>query len=112
MTTCAVLRCQTPGSAVVTGGQYLNQIHEAYICAEHNEKIGAGERWDIQEGHVLMDQDMPPALEKCSSRSSVGTQGFTLTLETSDHQTKPFDLFITPEQAKHLYMLLKTRGGE
>jgi hypothetical protein len=109
MTTCNVLRCQTSGSAVVTGGQHLNDIHEAYVCAEHNEKIDAGALWDIQDGCVLMDQDMPATLEKWSTRDGIGTKGFTLTLETTE-QTKPFELFLTPAAVKNLSMFLSSRG--
>jgi hypothetical protein len=109
MTTCAVLRCQTPGSVVVTGGQYLNDIHEAYICAEHNEKINAGEHWDMKDGLVLMGQDMPPALIGWVHSDSLGTRGFTVSLTTSDPESKPFDVFVTPEMAKHLHMITGSR---
>jgi hypothetical protein len=105
MTTCNVLRCQNPGSTVITGGQHLNDIHEAYICAEHNEKIEAGEHWDMKDGHVLMGQDMPPAFEGWEVRESVGTEGFTLTLKTSG-QGKPFEVFLTTAESKLLSQLL------
>ncbi|MDE8670779.1 hypothetical protein PY310_19590 [Pseudarthrobacter sp. H3Y2-7] len=112
MTPCAVLRCQAPGSDVVTGGHYLNDVHEAYICAEHNEKINAGELWDVKDGTVLMGQDLPPALTGWNSSDSRGTRGFVLSLKTSDPEAKPFDVFITPDFAKHLHMLTETRRGE
>lgn len=112
MTTCAVLRCQTPGSTVVTGGQHANDIHEAYICADHNGKIEAGEHWDVKDGQVLMGQDIPATLTGWKHSDSRGTRGFVLSLKTSDPEAKPFDVFITPEMAKHLHMLTKTRGGE
>lgn len=111
MMTCSVLRCQNPGSAVVGGGQYLNRPTQAVVCADHHEQIEAGAPWDVQDGLVLMDQDFAPLLKKWATRSSVGAQGFTLSLETSN-SSKPFDVFISPEQAKLLHMLLRTRGGE
>jgi hypothetical protein len=109
MTTCAVLRCQTPGSIVITGGQYLNDVHEAYICAVHNEKIGAGALWDIQDGAVLLDQDMPARAETWSIRDGVGTEGFTLTLQIAG-QLKPFEVFLTPADVTTLSTLLSSRG--
>lgn len=112
MTTCAVLRCQAPGSAIITGGEHRNHVHEAYICAEHNEKINAGEHWDVKDGHVLMGQDMPPALTGWSHSDSNGTPGFVLSLKTSDTEAKPFDVFITPELAKHLHMITESRRGQ
>lgn len=110
MNTCRVLRCQNPGSAVITGGHNLNRVHESFICDEHKEQIDAGAAWDMPDGHVVMGQDMPPALEKWTARDSMGTQGFTLTLETSDPEAKPFDVFITPGHAKMLSSLLSSRG--
>lgn len=109
MTTCAVLRCQTPGSAVVTGGQHLNDVHEAYLCAEHNEKIAAGDHWDVKDGIVLMGQDIPPALTGWSSSDSRGTRGLTLSLKTAGHD-KPFDVFLTPADVKMLSLLFSSRG--
>jgi hypothetical protein len=112
MTTCAVLRCQNSGSTIVTGGQHLNDVHESYICAEHYEKINTGEHWDVKDGHVLMGQDMPPTATGWSSSDSRGTRGFVLSLKMSDPEAKPFDVFITPDFAKHLHMLTETRRGE
>jgi hypothetical protein len=113
MTTCAVLRCQTPGSTVVTGGQHLNQIHESYVCAEHYEKIQAGDLWDVHDhGQVVMGQDMPPLLTGWKHSDSRGTRGFVLSLKTSDPEAKPFDVFITPDLAKHLNLLTESRRGE
>ena len=109
MTTCAVLRCQTPGSAVVTGGQHLNDVHEAYICAEHSEKIATGDHWDVKDGIVLMGQDIPPALTGWSSSDSRGTRGLTLSLKTAGHD-KPFDVFLTPADVKMLSLLFSSRG--
>ena len=112
MTTCAVLRCQAPGSVVITAGQHLNQPHEAVICAEHYEKIQAGEPWDVHDhGQVVMGQDVPPLLTGWKHSDSRGTRGFTLSL-TTDSEAKPFDVFITPELAKHLHMLTESRREE
>jgi hypothetical protein len=109
MTTCNVLRCQNPGSTVITGGQHLNDIHEAYICAEHNDAIEAGAHWDIPDGAVLMGQDVAPVLISWSVRDSVGTPGFTLTLEPAG-QAKPFEVFLTPAAAKMLSPIFSSRG--
>jgi hypothetical protein len=104
MTTCQVLRCQHPGSTVITGGEYLNDIHEAFICAEHRAEIDAGARWDIQDSRVLLGQDMPPAFAGWEVRDSVGTEGLRVTLNASG-QAKPFEVFLTKAEAKMLSLI-------
>lgn len=112
MPTCAVLRCQSPGSVLITGGQHLNQPHEAVICVKHYNDIQAGDPWDVHDhGQVVMGQDMPPRVTGWKHSDSRGSRGFTLSL-TTDPETKPFDVFITPELAKHLHMILESRRGE
>jgi len=112
MTTCRVLRCQTPGSDVVTGGHHLNQVHESYVCAEHKQQIDSGENWDVQDTHVLMGRDLPPTITGWSLTDSRGTQGFVLSLKTAETEAKPFEAFVTPEMAKLLHTLTETRRGE
>lgn len=112
MTTCQVLRCQRAGTEVVAGGHQLNQVHEAVVCLEHKQQIQEGAFWDVHDfGQVLIGQDMPPALNRWSVRDSVGTEGFTLVLETGT-SSKPFEVFITPEGAKSLHAVLDSRRGK
>ena len=101
MINCAVLRCQDPGFSFVTGGHKSRDFYEAYVCAGHKALIEAGYPWDMHGGHVLMGQDMAPTLERWSARASVGTEGFTLTLESADH-IKPFEVFLSPADARML----------
>jgi hypothetical protein len=101
MITCSVLRCQNPGSGFVTGGRKRRDFHEAYVCAEHKARIDSGSHWDIQDTHVLMDQDLAPALERWSGRDSMGTPGYTLSFEAPG-QDKPFEVFLTPADVKYL----------
>lgn len=113
MTTCSVLRCQTPGSTVVTGGQHLNQRHEALICAEHKQQIDQGALWDMHDyGQVVMGHDMPPLLTGWKLSDSRGTRGFKLSLKTDDPEAKPFEVFVTPQMAKVLHTFTETRRVE
>jgi hypothetical protein len=75
--------------------------HEAYICAAHKALIEGGAPWDMQGRNVLMGQDLAPILENWSARPSVGSEGFTLTLEIAG-QMKPFEVFLLPTEAKTL----------
>lgn len=110
MTTCQVLRCQAAGTEIATGNHRLNEVHEAVICVEHRQQIQQGAIWDVHDfGQVLIGQDMPPALKGWSVRDSIGTEGFTLELETATANSKSFEVFITPDAAQRLHTLLDSR---
>jgi hypothetical protein len=85
--------------------------HEAYICADHKALIEAGSPWDMEGRNVLMGQDLAPILENWSARPSMGSQGFTLTLEIAG-QIKPFEVFLMPTEAKTLSTFIDAVNGE
>jgi hypothetical protein len=114
MVTCAVLRCTHPGSAFIVGTPSLTAgYHEAFVCAEHKALRDAGSPWDMEGRYVLMGRDMPPTLENWSARPSVGSEGFTLTLEIAG-QIRPVEVLLMPTEAKTLSMFIdaaNSNGG-
>jgi hypothetical protein len=102
MVTCSVLRCTNPGSAFIVGSQPLaSGYHEAYVCAGHKTLIEAGAPWDMEGPMVLMGQDLAPILENWRIRASVGSEGFTVTLELAG-QMKPVEVFLMPSEVRTL----------
>lgn len=102
MIICSVLRCTNPGSAFVFGNQNAAAgYHEAYLCGEHKAIVDAGAPWDMDERNVLMGRDLAPVLKHWSARPSVGSEGFTLTLEI-DGRLKPVEFFLKPTEARTL----------
>ena len=64
------------------------------------------------EGHfVLMAQHIAPILENWSARPSVGSEGFTLTLEIAG-QIKPLEVFLKPTEAKTLAMYIDAANSD
>jgi hypothetical protein len=57
--------------------------HSAHICGEHRALIESGSPWDMEGCSILVGQDMPQILENWFARPSVGSEGFTLTLEVA-----------------------------
>jgi hypothetical protein len=55
----------------------------------------------MEGGNVLMGRDLAPILENWSARPSVGSAGFTLTLEIAG-QIKPIEVFLLPTEARTL----------
>ncbi|MFF1252958.1 hypothetical protein ACFVYC_10755 [Pseudarthrobacter sp. NPDC058329] len=111
MLTCSVLRCTNPGFVFVDGAQNIACCPEAYVCAEHKALIDAGASWDMEGRHVLMGQDLAPNLADWSARRSVGSAGFTLTLEIVG-QMKPVEVFVRPAQARALSNLISAGNGD
>jgi hypothetical protein len=113
MFTCSVLRCTNPGSAFTAGCQNLQApgYHEAYICTEHKALIEAGAPWDMEGRNVLMGQDLAPILANWSARPSVGSEGFTLTLEI-EGQIKPFEVFLMPSEARTLSSFINAANAD
>lgn len=85
--------------------------HEAYICAEHKALIEAGSPWDMEGRIVLMGRDLAPVLENWSARPSVGSEGFTLTLEVAG-QIKPFEVFVLPTEARTLSSIIDAANDD
>ncbi|MGY2743200.1 hypothetical protein [Arthrobacter sp. UYCu723] len=105
-----MLRCQNPGSAFVVAGHRSADFHEVYVCAEHKAKVDSGAHWDLCGDHVVMDQDIAPALERWSLRPSMGTEGFTLILETAG-RTEPIEMFLTTTDSISLALFLYPSSG-
>ncbi|MET1086304.1 MAG: hypothetical protein ABWY04_04155 [Arthrobacter sp.] len=102
MFTCSVLRCTSPRSVFMAGSENLIAgYHGAYVCAEHKELIEAGAPWDMDGRFILMGQDLAPVLASWSARPSVGSEGFTLTLEIVG-RIKPIEVFLTSIEATSL----------
>lgn len=103
MITCSVLRCTNSGAAFVAGNQTaVAGYHEAYICEQHKALIDAGAPWDMDDEHnVLLGRDLAPILENWSARPSVGSEGFTLTLEIAG-KLEPVEIFLMPTDARTL----------
>lgn len=110
MRACSVLRCQNPSSTFVVTGNRSTDFHEVYVCAEHEAKIESGAYWDLCGGVVVMGQDMAPALERWSLLPSMGTNGFTLILETAG-RTEPIEIFLTTADSKSLALFLYPSSG-
>lgn len=97
---------------MISGTRRLAHVPDIIVCSEHKEQIDKGAIWDVHDfGKVLIGQDMPPTLRTWSVRDSVGVEGFTLRLETSSENPKPFDVFITPAHAMELHSILESRRG-
>ncbi len=111
MVTCSVLRCTNPGSAFTAGSHPAATHHRAHICGEHQALIESGSPWDMEGCSILIGQDMPQILENWFARPSVGSEGFRLTLEVAG-QIKPFELFLTPTEAKVLASFLCAANGD
>jgi hypothetical protein len=111
MATCSVLRCTNPGSAYAAGSHPAAGYHSAYVCGEHRALIESGSPWDMEGCSVLTGQDMPPVLENWSARPSEGSEGFRLTLEAAGG-IKPFEVFLTPTEAKTLASFLYAAHGD
>ncbi|WP_285249840.1 hypothetical protein [Pseudarthrobacter sp. fls2-241-R2A-168] len=112
MVTCSVLRCTNPGSAFTVGSQRLVPgYHEAYVCAEHKALIEAGAPWDMEGNLVLMGMDLAPILANWRARPSVGSEGFTLTLEIAG-QIKPVEVFLMPSEARTLSSFIDAANSD
>lgn len=112
MLTCTVLRCTNSGSGFIAGSQKAAVgYHEAYVCAEHKALIEAGSPWDMEGRIVLMGQDLAPILSNWSVRRSVGSEGFTLTLEVACH-VMPFEVFLKPVEARALFNFLGAANND
>jgi hypothetical protein len=112
MLTCSVLRCTNPGSAFIAGNRCpTSRYQEACICTEHKALIDAGSPWDMDGGTVLMGQDLAPVLENWSARPSVGSEGFTLTLDIAG-QIRPFEVFLMPTEARTLSTFIDAANGD
>jgi hypothetical protein len=112
MFTCSVLRCTNLGSAFAAGSQTLVAgYREAYVCAEHKAVIDAGAPWDMEGHTVLMGQDLAPILENWHARPSVGSEGFTLTLEIAG-QIKPVEVFLMPTEAMTLSSFIDAANND
>ena len=85
--------------------------HEAYICAEHKALIEGGSPWDMEGGNVLMGRDLAPILLNWSARPSVGSEGFTLTLEIRG-QIKPVEVFLMPSEARSLSSFIDAANND
>jgi hypothetical protein len=60
---------------------------------------------------ILVGQDMPQILENWFARPCVGSEGFTLTLEVAG-RIKPFEVFLTPTEAKALASFLYAANND
>ena len=101
-----------PGSAFTAGSQSLVAgYREAYVCAEHKAVIDAGAPWDMEGQTVLMGQDLAPILENWHARPSVGSEGFTLTLEIAG-QIKPVEVFLMPTEAMTLSSFIDAANSD
>lgn len=105
-----MLRCQNPVSTFVVAGQRIADFQEVCVCAGHRAKIDSGAHWDLCGDHVVMDQDIAPALERWSLRPSMGTKGFTLILETAG-RTEPIEMFLTTTDSISLALFLYPSSG-
>ncbi len=85
--------------------------HEAFVCAEHRALIEAGSPWDMEGRNVLMGRDLAPLLEHWSARPSVGSEGFTLTLDIAG-QIKPFEVFLMPTEVRTLSTFIDAANGD
>ena len=110
MRACSVLRCQNPGSATVVAGHGRADFQEVDVCAEHKAKIDSGAHWDACGERLVMDQDIAPALEKWSLVPSMGTNGFTLILETAG-RAEPVEMFLTTTDSISLALFLYPASG-
>lgn len=81
------------------------------MCADHKALIDAGSTWYMEGRLVLIGEDIPPVLEGSSVRPSVGSDGFTLILDVAG-QTKPFEVFLTPSEARMLAVLMNTASND
>ncbi|WP_147394443.1 hypothetical protein [Arthrobacter cheniae] len=59
----------------------------------------------------MIGLDIPPVLESWAARPSIVAEGFTLTLRVAG-QTKPFDVFLTPAEARTLAMFINTASSD
>lgn len=101
-----------PGSAFMAGSQNaVAGYHEAFVCAKHKALIEGGSPWDMEGRNVLMGQDLAPILQNWSARPSVGSEGFTLTLEIVG-QIKPVEVFLMPTEARTLSTFMGAANGE
>jgi hypothetical protein len=89
----------------------LDGYPEAYVCAEHKAMIDLGCPWDMEGHNVVMGQDLAPVLATWSARPSVGSEGFTLTLEIKGG-IKPIEVFLKPAEARTLSMFLDAANGD
>lgn len=105
-----MLRCQNPGSTTVVAGRRRADFREVDVCAEHKAKIDSGAHWDACGEHLLMDQDIAPALRGWSLVPSMGTSGFTLILETAG-RAEPTELFLTTTDSISLALFLYPASG-
>ncbi|WP_461172218.1 hypothetical protein M1D93_14615 [Arthrobacter sp. Z1-9] len=69
-----------------------------------------GSPWDMEGRNVLMGQDLAPVVEKWSVRQSVGSAGFTLTLEVAG-RLKPLEVFLMPAEAMSLSGFIHATSG-
>lgn len=105
-----MLRCHNSGSTFVVVWHRGADLREVYVCPQHESEIESGAYWDLCGDHVVMNQDIAPALERWWLRPSMGTEGFTLVLETAGG-TDPVDIFLTPAVAKSLALFLYPSSG-
>ena len=109
---CSVLRCTNSGSAFSLGATGLSMgCHEAYVCSEHKALMADGAPWDMEGRYVLMGQDLAPVLQNWSARPSVGSAGFTLTLELAG-RIKPVEVFLMPAEARTLSIFIDVANGD
>jgi hypothetical protein len=109
---CSVLRCQNAGSTTVANDASrarTGAYSEGVVCEVHNAEIASGALWDMDDGRVLIGQDMAPQITRWEVQDSVGSPGLTLALETGE-ESKPFRVFLTPEMTDRLLMFLRSRG--
>ena len=105
-----MLRCQNSGSVVVVAGHRSADFLDIDVCAAHKAKIDSGANWDLCGDHVVMDQDIAPALAGWTLLPSMGTHGFTLILETAG-RTAPIELFLTTADSTSLALFLYPSSG-
>ncbi|MET4097241.1 hypothetical protein [Arthrobacter sp. UYCu712] len=105
-----MLRCQNPYSSVVVAGHGPADFREADVCAVHKANLGSGANWDFCGDHILMDQDIAPALVRWSELPGMGTHGFTLVLEMAG-RTAPIEMFLTTTDAISLALFLYPSSG-
>lgn len=111
---CSVLRCQNPGNTIVANDDSrarTGAYSEGVVCDAHNAEIASGALWDMDDGRVLIGQDVAPQITRWEVQDSVGSPGFTLSLEAGE-DSKPFRVFLTPEMTDRLLMFLRSRGTQ
>jgi hypothetical protein len=91
-------------------GHRIADYLDVPVCAEHEAEIESGAYWDLRGDVVVMSADMAPALQRWSLFTNMGTEGFTLVLNTAGGG-EPTEIFLTKAAARSLAIFLYPASG-